>query len=303
MLDHFGQAARVRPHHGNPRGHGGEGGETERLVVGRQQEDIGLGQRLVAFDAGEELHRRGEPHRACEFARHRALRAVADQKQIAGNLTADALIGLQHHIDALARAEVREVQDRGPVGRPCLECAGHRIQEVGNHMDLPRAEFLDHDPLERVGHAGDRVGAVESMTRESEEAQVGLDEGQFDAVERGHKLRLLAGHDPAGQRRGDGVGNGGMNVEEIELRVLGHRRDLGREGEVVHGRIGGRTRGRIDDVLAHAFFGEIRRSRAMADEVDLMTAAREVAGERRRDHHRRGAQGRSDHSDLHIGST
>ncbi len=180
---------------------------------------------------------------------------------------------------------------------------GHGIEEVRNDVKLPRPELLEHLALQRLGDAGDRVGTVEAIAGEAHQAQVGSDEREFRAMQRGHEFRRALAQNPHGQGSRHRMRYGGVNMDQVELRFFGHRGDLGGQGQVVHRGIGGGAGGRIDHVLAHPVLRQVRRARTVADEMNLVPATGQIAGQRRGHRHRRRAEGRSDHSNLHIGNT
>ncbi len=161
-----------------------------------------------------------------------------------------------------------------------------------------------------AGDGGDAVGLGDAEFGDGKVRAVEADEGDVCAVERGDEGKCAAGEAGglrldhlAGEERADGVGDGVVDVEEIERVELGDLGHAGGEGEVV---------GRVfeERVVGDGYFVEVDVGLAageaeglrVGDEVDLVAAGGEFDSEL--GGHDAGAAvgGVAGDADLHKGS-
>ena len=110
------------------------------------------------------------------------------------------------------------------------------VDEVADDFDgAGDAEGGFRAVFEVGGDRGDAVRALDAVAGDGEVGAVEADEGDIGAVEGGDEGQAdaAAGEHVAGEQRGDGVGDGVVDVEEIEGVELGDLGHAGGEGEVV----------------------------------------------------------------------
>ncbi len=111
-------------------------------------------------------------------------------------------------------------------------------------------------------------------------------QGDVGTVQGGHKGQLPAlGQHLAGKQRAHRVGNGVVDVKQVELVILGYLRHARGQGEIVGRVLEEGVIGNRHLVIENALFaaGEAEGAR-IGDEVDLVTAGRELNAEFCRDH-------------------
>ncbi len=138
-----------------------------------------------------------------------------------------------------------------------------------------------------TGNCGDAVGLLDAEAGDGEVGAVEADEGDVGAVEGGDEGEAAAaGGDGfglehlAGEEGGDGVGDGVVDVEEVEGVELGDLGHAGGEGEVVGGVLEEGVVGDLDLVEVDVGFaaGEAE-GLGVGDEVDVVAAGGELDAE------------------------
>ena len=243
-----------------------------------------------------------------------AVGAIADHEQARGQLAGDAGEDADHIGGALDGAEVREVHEDlfavgGVAGASLGALLGAErhvdiaVDEVGDDLDGAfGVEVLDGFFAQVIRNRGDSVALVDAEPCDGQVGMVEADEGDVGAVQGGDEGQALAiaGEHFARQKRRDGVRDGVVDVEQIELVVVG---DLGHargEREVV-GRelkervIGDRNFVEGDVLLAPAEAEGLR----IGDEVDLMAGGGQLDAELGSDDAAAAVGGIAGDADLH----
>ena len=157
------------------------------------------------------------------------------------------------------------------------------IDEVADDFD-GRVDFEGGEGAlaEVLGDGGDAVGDLDAEPGDGEVGAVEAHQGDVGTVEGGDEgdVHAAGGEHLAGEVRGDGVGDGVMDVQEVERVELGDFGHAGGEGEIVGRMLEERVVEDLDlvevDVVLAA--GEAERLRR-GDEVDVMAAGRELDAE------------------------
>ena len=126
-----------------------------------------------------------------------------------------------------------------PLGAHCarqrwLRRAGVEIavDEIGDDFDgALDVEFFDGLVEEILGDGGDAVALLDGEFGDGEIAAVAADESDVGAVERGDEGEAARGGHGTGEERADGVGNGVVDVEEVERFGLEDFEHFGGERE------------------------------------------------------------------------
>ncbi len=223
-----------------------------------------------------------------------ALRPVADQHDLGAPVRADAAEDVDDGVEALHRAEVRDVEqqavvaigraDAGPQRRVRHRRVAAAVEEVGDDHDRRGQPQV---PVGVVAQAlGDRRHAIRLLDAEGNGlaiGRIGADEGDVGAVQRGHDLGhrgAVRGEDLPGQVGAGGVRHGVVRVDDVERVGARHVDDLGRQREHVlrlaEERVGRRVDGVDDDRPARV--AQPERDLA-AEDVDLVPAPRQAAGQ------------------------
>ena len=229
--------------------------------------------------------------------RRGTVRSVAYHQQPCGHLLRDPGEDLDHIEDALDRPEVRKVEQdlflrigvtRPGVGAPLAQgFVFVAVDEVGNDFDGPQNAEVVHRFLPQViGYRGDTIALFDGEAGNGQIRPVEPHQGDIGTVQGGDKGQIPAfGQHLAGQQCAHRVGNGVVDVKQVELVIFGHFRHACGQGQIV-GRVF--EEGVIGDrhlVIENTFFapGEPERLR-IGDEVHLVAARRELNAEFRRDH-------------------
>ena len=110
------------------------------------------------------------------------------------------------------------------------------INEVGNDFDGPHDTEVVHGFLAQITrYRGDAVALFDSEAGNGKIRPVESDQGDVGTVERGDKGQqpVAFGQHLAGKQRAHGVGDGVVNVQEVELVVFGHLGHAGGQSEIV----------------------------------------------------------------------
>ena len=294
VFDELGDAADAGGDGGDAAGHGFEGGEAEGLHLGGHEHEVGAGEELVdVVLLAEEVDAVLDLVAAGEVLGGAAVGAVADEHEAGGHGLGDASEDLDHVCNALDRAEVGEVDEELFVR--CGEAGAHGGDEFGAGLvDVAIDEVADDfdgcldlegfvGAVAEVGRdGGDAVGLLDAELGDGEVGAVEADEGDVGAVESGDEGEMDAagGEHLLGEVGGDGVGDGVVDVEEIETVPLGDFGHAGGEGEVV-GRV--LKEGIVEEldlveVDVGLAAGKTERRRR-GDEVDFVAAGGELNAE------------------------
>ena len=229
----------------------------------------------------------GDPELARELLGAVAVGPVADEQELARELGADPREHPDHVADALDGAEVADVREDplalGREGELEVGLVGFaealEVDEVGH--DLDRAadrEAREGVVLEARRDGRDGVGGVDPELDHRLEGGVLPDERDVGPVQRrdeGHAQPARAQDLPREERDG-GVGDGVVDVQQVELLALDHLDELRRQRGVVGGVLEQRVVHPRHLVVVHV--GRVAREArrlAVADEVHVVTAARE----------------------------
>ena len=297
--DELGDAADAGGDGGDAGGHGFEGGEAEGLHLGGHEHEIGEREELEdVVLLAEEVDAVLDVVLACEVLGEGAVGAVADEHEAGGELAGDAGEDFDHVADALDGAEVGEMDEEAFGGGGELRAHGGvlggvaevdvAVDEVADDLDgVGGGEGLEGAVAEVGGDGGDAVGLLDAEAGDGEIGGIEADEGDVGAVEGGDDGEIAGGEAGgrvlqhlAGEDGGDGVGDGVVDVEEIEGVEVGDLGHAGGEGEVVGRVLEERVVGGGDLVEVDAGFaaGEAE-GLGVGDEVDVVAAGGELDAE------------------------
>ena len=314
VVDEFGDAADAGGDGGDAAGHGFERGETEGLHLAGHQHEVGEREELVdvvllADEVDAVLH----VVFAGEIFGDAAVGAVADEHEARGHGFGDAGEDLDDVLNAFDGAEVGEVDEEALVRFG--EAGAHggdqfgiadvdvAVDEVADDLDLGvDVEGFASAVAEIAGDGGDAVGLLDAELCDGQIGAVEAYEGDVGAVEGGDegKMETARGEHLAGEQRADGVGNGVVNVKEIERVELGDLGHAGGEREIVGRMFEERIVGDGDfvEVDVGLAAGEAEGLR-VGDEVDLVAAGGEFDAEFGGDNSAAAVGGITGDADLH----
>lgn len=226
---------------------------------------------------------------ADEVFRCAAVRAVADEDELGWHFGTDDGEDFDDIGKALYRTEIGEVHEDGfAVGGPLLAEAGLRlarvkiaVHEIGDDFDgALDVEILESLVEEIAGDSGDAVALLDGEFCDGEIAAIGADESDVGAVKRGDEREAARGGHGAREQGADGMGDGVVDVEEVERFGLEDFEHLGGESERVGRVIEERVAGDFDFVEKDArVVGIHADGRGVADEVDVVAAGGEFLAE------------------------
>ena len=194
---------------------------------------------------------------------------------------------------------------RGAVG---VGLVGVAVDEVVNHADF----VLDAEDVDRVAakvfaDGGDAVGLFDGEFGDAEVGAVRADQRDVGAVQRGDEgqaagFLLERGGHLARQKRRDGVGNGVVNVQQVELVGLGDVGHARGEGEAVGRVLEERIVGNFNLVVVDARNGWVEADRVrVGDEVDFVAASGELEAQLGSDDPATAVGGIAGDADSHVG--
>ena len=135
--------------------------------------------------------------------------------------------------------------------------------------------------LEPIRHGRDGVDLAQAEAHHVPVGRILSDQRDVGAVQRGDDGRVAGREHLAGEVGGDGMGNGVVDVEEIELVLAVDLGQTRREGDRVWHRLEHRIVQRTHFVVEDALLGAQAKPMGpgTGDEVDLVAAAREHAAQ------------------------
>jgi len=247
-VDELRQAADARGDGRNAAGHAFKGREAEGFEFAGKHEQVGEGKdfRDAALFA-EEVNAVVDAFAVGHPLAGRAVGAVADHEQPRGNFASDAREDADDVGGAFDGAEIGEVDEDFLAGLGIAGAAGGAIgfaegsvdiavDEVGDDFNgAVGMEFLDGGFAQVIGDGGDAVALIDTEAGNGQVGMVEADEGDVGSVERGDEGQavILALEHFAREVGGDGVGNGVVDVEDVELVVGGDFRHARGEGQIV----------------------------------------------------------------------
>src|SRR5690606_26245772 len=272
--------------------------QPERLAAGRHQEEVGDGEDLLdGLLLAEEADLVVDAELAGERLADRPVRPVADQQQLdaAGLARSGVVLGPDalakegvedaHHVGgALDLAEVGDVDEEvlalgadGPLEVVLVRAPETRgVHEVRDHRDLALdVEALVGLAAEVVRDGRDPVARVDGVLDDGAVRRVLPDERDVGAVQGGYDgdVAALAVEDLAGEDGAGGVGDGVVDVEEVEALVPHDVHHLARQRDGVGGVLEERVR--VDAALVdeQAVRDVVEaEGEVVGDEVDLVAA-------------------------------
>jgi hypothetical protein len=246
-----------------------------------------------------------------EVAALRALGAVPHHQQYRGHFAPHRGEDPHDVLDPLARTEVRDVHHDAlvlpsePLARtgilPVPRPVALGVDEVRDHLDRAlRMEDLDRLPLQIVRDRGDAIALVDAESRQRPERLIRADQRDVGAVERRRHPELRRRRDLPREVGADRVRDGVVRVEDVESVLVRDLRHLRRERERVRRILEERVRDDLHLVEEHVLLVALQTERnRVGDEVDLVSAARELDPELGRDHARSAVGGIAADADLH----
>ena len=135
------------------------------------------------------------------------------------------------------------------------------------------AEVAEGLVAEVLRDAGDAVGLLDGVAGDGQIAAIEADEGDVGAVERGDEGQAAAagGEHLAREQGADGVRDGVVDVEQVELVELGDLSHARGQGQVVGGKLEERIIGDGDLVIEDAVVAAVEaKGLRVGDEVDLV---------------------------------
>src|SRR5713226_646177 len=290
MLDDFGDAADVCGDDGNFAGHGFECGEAERFELRGKKKKIGGGELFVdgvLFAKEENVFLKAAL--ADEVFGGATVGAVADEDKLGGHFGADNGENFDGVGEAFDRTEIREVHEDGfAIGSPLggetfvggaiVEIAVH---EVGDDFDGALDVELFDGLIEQIaGDGGDAVALLDGKAGDGKIAAVAADEGDVGAVKSGDEREAPRGGHGACKQSAYGMGNGVVDVEEVEGFGFENFEHFCGEGEGVGRMVEERVGDDFDFVEMDArVVGVHADGRGVADEMDVVAAGGEFHAE------------------------
>src|ERR1035438_7328796 len=158
-------------------------------------------------------------------------------------------------------------------------CVDIAVDEVCDHFNVPRdLKTFNCFFLEVVGDGSDAVALLNGIAGDREVAAVEPYESDVGAMESSDKGETAAPgcEHLAGQQRADRMGDGVMDVEEIEIIEFGHLDHPGGKCEIVGRELEERIAGDGDLVIEDALFATVKAEwLRIGDEVDLVAERRQ----------------------------
>ncbi len=284
MRDQFGHAANIGGHRRHAASHGFQRRQPEALQFARQQQHVGMWNDpfdVVLFTEKSDVRRQIE---FLHQTLHRtALGAVAHQHQMRIGFTPHPFENAHAVGHSLHRPEIRKVNEHLCVRRNArnrriavaVRTVNVAVDEVGDDADLVfDAEHLHGSLFQIIADTSHAVGLLDGELGDGQIRTVRAHQRDVGAVQRGHKRQAPPRrHHLLCQKSGDGMRDGVVYVQQIQVLPLGHLRHARGQRQTVRRILKQRIGGDFHFVVVHA-----RRPRVqaygvgVADEVYVVTA-------------------------------
>ena len=242
-----------------------------------------------------------------------AVRPVARHQQVRGDVLANFGEDADAVRDALHGPEVGKVNQQLLPGRGIRRGAGLlvigmveiAVDEVGDDADLVRySKNLDRLPPQVLADRADAVRALDGKLGDRKVGGVGAHQRDIRPVQRGDEGQAaLRGQHLLRQQRGDGMGDGVVDVQQVEPVGLGHVGHARRQRQAVRRILEERVGGDLHFVVMNARNTGVEANRVgVADEVDFVAAAGEFHPQFRRDDAAAAVGGITGDADVHWAS-